>query len=48
MKQFILINGKDVFLKRFVHSAAARTYVINHFDHSKTVAFYEFENINLI
>lgn len=48
MKKFILINGKNAYLKSFKNSDDARTYVTNYFDHSKNVAFYEVEKLTTL
>ena len=47
MKKFILINGKNAYLKTFNSSEDARTYVVNYFDHSLTVSYYEIDKIAL-
>ena len=48
MTKFILINGKNAYLKSFKNSSEARTYVTNYFDHSQTVAFYEIDKLTVV
>jgi len=48
MKKFLLINGKQAYLKSFKDSETARTYVVNYFDHSKNVSYYEVNKLTVL
>ena len=41
MKIYLLINGKNMFLKDFESKEAAQTYCTNYFDHSKKGYMFE-------
>ena len=48
MKTFILINGKQAYVKKFKTKDDAKTYVINYLDHSLSVWFFEVDNVTLM
>jgi len=48
MKTFILINGKQAYIKKFKTKDDAETYVINYLDHSLYVGLFEVDNITLM
>jgi len=48
MKKFILINGKNAYIKKFKNESEARTYVTNCFDHSLYVGYYEVDRVTIM